>query len=756
MTSLKSLSFEISRDLLLINLLSVLLVTVIALFPDSPARTILGLSFILFFPGYVLICALFPRKNDLDAVDRLALSMGLSIAVTSLIGLGLNYTAFGIRLYSVTFSLFLFILLVSIVAVYRRRNISPKDVYAPFASIGMYGWRELGRPKNKFVKSSNGDIIIKIIAIICFVLLSIASLIAWNSPAAGYESSIYTATPLIVWIFLITSWVCGITIVVHQLYANKHEKDNLWIVGLLLILLCYTLILSLWIIRGYTLWCPGDPLYHIGTIRGVISNGHIASTNFYPIMHIYLSEIALICNIIPEVLSKYIPLIFGLFYVVFMYILAKSVLPEKGHVILATVASTALLHGWYINLTPNHLANLIFPLVFFLLVKSFTSGAIQWKVFFIIAVILFPPLHPVPSIALLVILLTMWLPDKMWSLSTTSNKNLLRTERVFKFITPVSLVLIVWVISWISSFGIWDCTIRNVNTIITEGGPTHLGGLIEDINYAGGYGYSLPEEIFKNYGGTVIYIILAVVAFPILWKRASERNLRKIFSLYGPLIVITLLILVFFMGNVMFSPFRLLVYVVMICTIFAGFTLYEILKKAHHRHSNTKVSKMVALLVIIILMGTSINGVLKLYPSPYTMSTNFQITQTELDGADWFFHNKDVTIFISTWYYAHEVFADFLLSKEEKENRRDLTIYTRLVFPFHFGYENNSMQGQSYTRDVYLVITERLRRIYIDVYPRMAEIRLLPGDFEKLVNDPSVDKLYSNGGFDVWYVHAVI
>ncbi len=80
---IQTMSFKTRRDLTLVNILSALLITVIAFFPNSPARIILGLSFILFFPGYVLICALFTRKEDLNLVERLALSMGLSIAVTS-------------------------------------------------------------------------------------------------------------------------------------------------------------------------------------------------------------------------------------------------------------------------------------------------------------------------------------------------------------------------------------------------------------------------------------------------------------------------------------------------------------------------------------------------------------------------------------------------------------------------------------------------------------------------------------------------
>ena len=71
---------------------------------DLPVRVPLGLLMVLFVPGYTLIAALFPKIGDLDGIERTALSFGLSIAVVPLIGLGLNYTPWGIRLIPVVVS----------------------------------------------------------------------------------------------------------------------------------------------------------------------------------------------------------------------------------------------------------------------------------------------------------------------------------------------------------------------------------------------------------------------------------------------------------------------------------------------------------------------------------------------------------------------------------------------------------------------------------------------------------------------------
>lgn len=117
-------------DLLTVIIASLLLAAFIYLLPDNPGRTILGLPFILFFPGYVLINTLFPDKGSLDLIERIALSFGISIAVVPLIGFGLNYTPFGIRLTPILLSLIVFNIVFAIVATWRRVN--AKDPFLPF------------------------------------------------------------------------------------------------------------------------------------------------------------------------------------------------------------------------------------------------------------------------------------------------------------------------------------------------------------------------------------------------------------------------------------------------------------------------------------------------------------------------------------------------------------------------------------------------------------------------------------------------
>jgi hypothetical protein len=95
-------------------------------FPLVYARYILGSIFVLWLPGYTLIKALFPEK-ELDSIERVALSLGMSIALVPIIGLLLNYTPWGIRLTPIVLSLTAFTIIFATAAIVREHQIGIKQ-----------------------------------------------------------------------------------------------------------------------------------------------------------------------------------------------------------------------------------------------------------------------------------------------------------------------------------------------------------------------------------------------------------------------------------------------------------------------------------------------------------------------------------------------------------------------------------------------------------------------------------------------------
>lgn len=122
-------SFPKDLMILIISTLLCVIFVVTPLLNETPIRIMLGLLLVYFLPGYSLIAALFPRKDELNGVERIALSIGSSIAVVPLLGMALTYTPFGIRLLSTLSGLSIFTVSFAIIAYIRRCN--PTD---PFVS----------------------------------------------------------------------------------------------------------------------------------------------------------------------------------------------------------------------------------------------------------------------------------------------------------------------------------------------------------------------------------------------------------------------------------------------------------------------------------------------------------------------------------------------------------------------------------------------------------------------------------------------
>ena len=161
---------------------------------ETPLRVVLGLPFVLFVPGYTLVAALFPEDGDstddtqpddiaggeesnsyqgrdggIDGLERVALSFGLSIAITPLLGLILNFTPWGIRLGPIIITVSGVTLILTGVAANRRWALEPaKRFRVPYQEWYDAAYSELMQP------DSSTDAILNVVLVIS-VLLAVGS-----------------------------------------------------------------------------------------------------------------------------------------------------------------------------------------------------------------------------------------------------------------------------------------------------------------------------------------------------------------------------------------------------------------------------------------------------------------------------------------------------------------------------------------------------------------------------------------------------
>jgi len=726
-------SFKIEKDLTLVNILSALLIVIIFFFPNSPARIIFGLLVILFFPGYVLICALFPRKEDLDGIERLALSIGLSIAVTCLIGLALNYTPFGIRVYPVTFSMFLFMLLMSAVAMYRRKIISPGDVFDPLASITMSKIYNFEWVNREFMEFSNENIIVKIIAIIAFIFLTLSAIIIKSSPATGYELSIYSSISPLVWIFLIVSSIGGVSIIVHQVFTKS--KSKFWLIGFSILVLSNFIILSLHALRGYLHYCSWDHIAHLRMVKSLIETGHLGSFNFYPIIHIFCSQIAEICDIEPNIVAQYVPAFLSvLFLMLPMYLLAKSSVLEEGQVLLACAASGILFfNSLHVQVYPHVFSVLLFPLILYLYFKSLEKNTWQFNLLFIILLILLPYTHPSGSLAFIFLLIAMELArvahDKRHEPEGTLSKIA---------VNPI-LISSITFFMWLSSFRMFGAKLSSLHSSIFEPYKNpHFLTLMETT--ARLEWIEVIEYNLKMYGDYLIYIALALIAGIIIIKRIfkKEKRTKYLFLLFMFFLICIPIEYILFIGVGSETAGRVLnlLYMMTVAPVLVGFVLYELFK-------NKKRAFAITVVVIILALTYGIS-IFSVYHSPWTFSPSWHITNMDVKGSEWFLGHRNST------YEFDAMGIDLSLMKGEIG-----------LIPEHFNYSQHTMLGESLSQDSYAVINKRCKLANADPMVQKARLNMLSGwgfnesDFYKFENhDQSVSKLYSNGEFWVYLVES--
>jgi uncharacterized membrane protein len=97
--------------------------------PWNYLRSILGIIFVIWLPGYTLTKVLFPVQlpiktstENLETVERVIISIGTSLALVPMVGLLLNYTQWGISSTPIVFSLLILTTIVATAALVREHK----------------------------------------------------------------------------------------------------------------------------------------------------------------------------------------------------------------------------------------------------------------------------------------------------------------------------------------------------------------------------------------------------------------------------------------------------------------------------------------------------------------------------------------------------------------------------------------------------------------------------------------------------------
>lgn len=103
-------------------------------------QAILGLMYVLYIPGYLLQALFFSQRDDLNGIERLGLSLGLSVAMVTLLALLLNATRWGLHPEPIMIGQAGMIILLMVCTTGLRILLPADQVYQPDVVPHLHNW----------------------------------------------------------------------------------------------------------------------------------------------------------------------------------------------------------------------------------------------------------------------------------------------------------------------------------------------------------------------------------------------------------------------------------------------------------------------------------------------------------------------------------------------------------------------------------------------------------------------------------------
>jgi hypothetical protein len=363
----------------------------------------------------------------------------------------------------------------------------------------------------------------------------------------------------------------------------------------------------------------GDNADYVGYAQDVSLYGLIPDYNFYPYGSILISQISQVLNVSVLEVSKFIPSLFILIYMLAIYCWAKSFKQDKNFIIYSIIASIPLFFAWFFaTIYYMLIATLILPLLFYTLNKN---SDFRYRILVVIFCLLLPFTHPIISLIFLLYLVCMVFEEIL-----SAGKS----RRV-----SLHLIMIFLITSSIWYLAQYSLT-KNAITIFEQIENTLLlrSSGTTTLNVATGYlnelGYltAIKSFLIMSFDEVVYYILSLLAIFYIL--KSSEKGLKSLSLcfIFGSVFYVFI-----FISSYAHTPYRLTnLDVNMIFTPLLLGYLMVFLRKQY---------KIILNLIIILSVITTVAS---LYQSPITTYPNDHFTAYDISGGKWLLDTKSENI----------------------------------------------------------------------------------------------------------------
>lgn len=598
----------------------------------------------------------------------------------------------------------------------------------------------------------------KLSIIIACLCLMISMMIILSMPrVSGYELSIYDAFPWYFWFFFLLSIIFGVGIIIMALINDTVQ--NLWSVGLLILILSNSLILLLPLFRGYSYGggADADIFSHVGFIKEIILTHHFSENNFYPVVHLIAYALTSFTGFRLTSILFLIPVLFSAFYISGVYLLATILSKNQKQTILITgLACVLLFGGFHHSILPSFLSFTLLPVLLYIYLKRDENDCrVETTIMLLIFCFFLVFFHPMTTLIAIFIFFLTYVANtfiKLVNPYLNTYIDRITRERAHNMI----LLLVISFLTWYTSFqeGRSDITgIIRMLFIRPEWGVTseYISPLAQaQINL-----FQLGELVLFRYGSILIYSLIGGIGVLIVLKRFFlNREIESLSFFYAIHVVglfsVGLIMMTGYFYN--FDPLRVFRFYLMMVTIFNGIILYRLLQKTQiiwgritRRHLQMGIG--------VILCFCCIISIFNIYASPVIWQPNRQFTKENYLGSEWMVEHRQQGIQIS-----HDIGTDIRRMDHLLNGLNENNLFLECRFldiPTHFGYHEQDTLWKSYENNETYLISSLNGRQAVHAFPQYIRDKVdqyTQEDYYQLHDDTSAVKLYSNGGVDCWFI----
>ena len=546
-------------------------------------------------------------------------------------------------------------------------------------------------------------------------------------PATGFETSLVEAFPLGFWVAFYGTLVVAIVV----LFVSALTRSSNWRQAIGLVLADYALFQFMPVARGYKLYGRGeaDALRHLGDVKTLVETGALPGV-WYPADHIVAAQLRLM-GLPTSSVKPALAFVFTSLLIVSVGMLVRTLTESRVGVVCGLCAAVPFVYTtFHVSMHPAVHSFMLLPAVAFVVERyRRTNGTVYLGLFVFLAltVVYF---HPMTTILLVVYLLGTTIVCRLYRLLIDESVRGL-SPRLALAIPPVSFV-------WLINFRKMRDAVQRVAA--STSGPSAAGAELGQAASASFTPLQLLTRFVHVYGAVFIYLVVGGLFAAYVLVRVLKRKARYAESLtaahFGAGFGIAAAFLV--AQLIAKGPIRVSRYMILMATLLVGILLVRWVD------GGRRVLPVVlaGLVVVAAVLGASA-----------AYEPNKHLTYSEYEGAQFVTSTTDESIPVRSQATSNKMEEFVLGSNHPMLWPKTLTVGSGL--PPRLGYGENETAAETFGH-AYVVTKAYDTEYYTASYFTEDQQRRLflynESHLKRLRQDPTVSKIYENGGYAVWLV----